>query len=64
MVSVALPHDIWLQIASFLPRHTVDVCFALNRAFLDHALNLRYHALSLAELPPSRLDLFRLRRLR
>ncbi|KAL0954942.1 hypothetical protein HGRIS_003875 [Hohenbuehelia grisea] len=50
MPSFDVPRDIWLHISQFIPPHDLRNLYAVNSAFFDVAMKLRYETLSVDEL--------------
>ncbi|KAJ7789089.1 hypothetical protein B0H14DRAFT_3892070 [Mycena olivaceomarginata] len=50
MSSPALPSEVWLQIAEYLPPQMVGDLYSVNRQLFDIAMHARYHQVSFAFL--------------
>ena len=46
----ALPHDVWLHIAQFIPAKDIPGLISLNSAFFNIAMDSRYRQVSFAYL--------------
>ncbi|KAF8997847.1 hypothetical protein BDQ17DRAFT_835024 [Cyathus striatus] len=50
MISPTLPHDVWLQVAHFVPAQTLRTLYSVNTIFFNIAMDLRYRQMSFAYL--------------